>query len=73
MQLRSLAVTGDYLVVEDGIVNGHPVWPNWEWGEGPSEALAEYFERFPDDYSRDLARETKFGVTFAPQGFLIRR
>lgn len=69
--LRPLLKSGDYLVVEDGNINGHPVLPGW--GEGPYEALQEYFTRYPDDYERDYAREQKFGFTFATAGFLIRR
>ena len=69
--LRDVLVPGDYLVVEDGNVNGHPVLPGW--GEGPWEAIEEYVRRFPDDYEHDVARETKFGITFAPRGYLIRR
>ncbi len=71
MLLRSVTKPGDYVVVEDGNINGHPVWPGW--GEGPYEALEEYLARYPDDYTPDLEREQKFGFTFAPKGFLIRR
>jgi cephalosporin hydroxylase len=68
--LRPLLKTGDYLVVEDSTVNGHPVLPGW--GPGPYEAIEAYESEFPDDYRHDTERETKFGFTFAPYGFLIR-
>ena len=70
LMLRDVLAAGDYLVVEDGIVNGNPILP--EFGEGPLEALRAYQRRYPDDYRRDLFREEKFGITFAPEGFLIR-
>lgn len=68
--LRSVSALGDYVVVEDGNINGHPVLS--DWGEGPYEALEEYLSRYPGDYQIDAAREQKFGFTFAPKGFLIR-
>ena len=68
--LRSVVQSGDYLIVEDGNINGNPVLPGW--GEGPKEALEEYFEKYPDDYSLDVNREAKFGFTFAPSGFLLK-
>jgi cephalosporin hydroxylase len=68
--LRSVCEQGDYLVVEDGNINGHPVLPGW--GDGPTEALKAYFEMYPDDYTVDVKREAKFGFTFAPSGFLIK-
>ncbi len=68
--LRSVVQPGDYLIVEDGNINGHPVLPGW--GDGPTEALAAYFEMYPEDYTVDVNRETKFGFTFAPSGYLIR-
>lgn len=68
--LRPLLSSGDYLLVEDSCVNGHPVLPGW--GPGPYEAIEAYEREFPDDYTRDEAREGKFGFTFAPKGFLIR-
>jgi cephalosporin hydroxylase len=71
MLLRDLTQPADYVVVEDGNINGHPVLP--DWGPGPYEALQEYVGRYPDDYIPDTAREEKFGFTFAPSGFLIRR
>jgi cephalosporin hydroxylase len=71
MLLRDVTEPGDYVVVEDGNINGHPVLP--DWGPGPYEALQAYFERYPDDYISDVERERKFGFTFAPMGFLIRR
>ncbi|HXA86115.1 MAG TPA: CmcI family methyltransferase [Candidatus Dormibacteraeota bacterium] len=69
--LRPLLVPGDYMIVEDSNINGHPVLPGW--GPGPFEAMEEYFRSFPDDYGHDIERENKFGFTFAPNGFLIRR
>ncbi|BBY80657.1 rhamnosyl O-methyltransferase [Mycolicibacterium pulveris] len=68
--LRPLLSRGDYLVVEDSLLNGHPVAP--EWGPGPYEAIEAYEKEFPDDYTHDSARENKFGWSFAPYGFLIR-
>lgn len=68
--LRGVVITGDYVVVEDGNINGNPVLPGW--GEGPTEALDAYFEMYPDDYTLDVEREKKFGFTFAPSGFLIK-
>jgi len=70
LQLRQLTQSGDYVVVEDGNLNGHPVLP--KFGPGPYEAIEEYFAQYPDDYVSDTAREEKFGFTFAPKGFLIR-
>nr|WP_048631252.1 CmcI family methyltransferase [Mycolicibacterium aurum] len=68
--LRPLLSAGDYLLVEDSCVNGHPVLPGW--GPGPYEAIQAYDKEFPDDYTHDVMREDKFGFTFAPNGFLIR-
>jgi cephalosporin hydroxylase len=69
--LRPLLSSGDYMIVEDSNINGHPVLPLW--GAGPYEAIEEYSRRFPDDYILDSEREKKFGFTFAPQGFLVRQ
>lgn len=68
--LRPLLSAGDYLLVEDSTVNGHPVLPGW--GPGPYEAIEAYEREFPHDYTHDVARENKFGWTLAPNGFLIR-
>jgi len=69
-QVRQVSEAGDYVVVEDGNINGHPVLPTW--GEGPYEALEAYFSEHSNDFKRDLERENKFGFTFAPGGFLVR-
>ena len=70
LSLRDVTRPGDYLIVEDGNINGHPVLPGW--GPGPLEAVEAYFARFPSDYVSDTERERKFGFTFAPGGFLRR-
>lgn len=70
MVIRPVLAPGDYVIVEDSNVNGHPVLPYF--GPGPYEAVEEYFRRFPNDYRHDLERERKFGLTWAPNGHLIR-
>jgi cephalosporin hydroxylase len=70
LSLRDVLTSGDYLIVEDSNVNGHPVHPTH--GAGPHEAMQEYFRQFSNDYRRDREHEKKFGFTFATDGFLIR-
>jgi cephalosporin hydroxylase len=70
VNLRDILVAGDYLVVEDSNINGHPVQKSF--GPGPYEAIQEYFRMFPRDYEHDFERERKFGFSFAPNGFLRR-
>jgi len=68
--LTPLLRKGDYLVVEDGVVNGHPVRP--DFGPGPYEAIQEFLAAHPGMFIADSAREAKFGTTFAPLGFLVK-
>ncbi len=58
---------GDYLIVEDTIVNGHPVRP--EFGPGPLEAVEAYLVPNPNRLVHDSAREEKFACTFAYRGY----
>lgn len=58
---------GDYLVVEDTIVNGHPVRQNF--GPGPLEAIEAYVAENPGKLAPDVERESKFGCTFAYRGY----
>jgi cephalosporin hydroxylase/predicted O-methyltransferase YrrM len=65
---RDLIPIGGYLVVEDTIVNGHPVWPNY--GNGPAEAVKGIVER-RDDFVSDVEM-SKYRLSFNPNGFLKR-
>lgn len=69
--ITPLLRAGDHVVVEDSNINGHPVLPGW--GPGPFEAVEEFERRNPGLYRHDSEREEKFGWTFAPRGFLVRR
>lgn len=62
--------SGDYLVVEDTCVNGHPV--RADFGPGPWEAVEEYLAANPGKLLHDAAREGKFGFTAAPRGFFVK-
>jgi cephalosporin hydroxylase len=68
--MTPLLRSGDYLVVEDTCVNGHPVRP--EFGPGPMEALEEFLRTRGDLFLPDAEREGKFGFTAAPAGYLVR-
>jgi len=61
---------GDYLVVEDTCINGHPL--RADFGPGPYEAVEEFIAANPAAFERDVAREEKFGFTCAPRGYLVK-
>ena len=63
-----LVPVGSYVVVENTIVNGHPVWPGY--GPGPTEAVKRILAKH-SDFVGDSSWE-KHGLTFNPGGFLRR-
>ena len=63
-----LVQAGDYLVVEDTNVNGHPVWP--DFGPGPMEAIDRFLSQ-RDDFVIDRCCE-RFLMTQYPRGYLKR-
>lgn len=62
--------TGDYLVVEDTAINGHPV--RLDFGPGPYEAVKQFIASHPGLLNHDAKRERKFGATQAPLGYFIK-
>lgn len=66
--LSPFVPVGSYVVVEQGIVNGHPVWPGF--GPGPAEAIKQILSRH-GDFVPDPTME-KYSLTFNPGGFLQR-
>src|SRR5262245_59148533 len=59
---------GSYIIVQDGVFNGHPVPGGW--GEGPYEAV-EAFIAENDNFVVDQSRE-RLMITSNPHGFLKR-
>ena len=63
-----IVTEGQYLIVEDTSVNGHPVFESF--GPGPMEALESFMSsdtRFVIDKSRE-----KLLMTFQPNGYLLK-
>ena len=60
---------GDYLIVEDTNINGHPVLP--EFGPGPMEAVQRFLAR-NSDFEVDATCE-RFLLTLHPRGYLRRK
>lgn len=67
-QYESLVRPGSYLVIEETMVNGRPVWPGF--GPGPGEAVAQVLNT-RSDFAADPTFE-RYGLTFNPGGFLRR-
>lgn len=65
-----LMQSGDYLIVEDTCINGHPV--RADFGDGPWEAVQEFISKNTGTLIPDDARNEKFGMTFAPQGYFVK-
>lgn len=63
-----MVTPGQYLVVEDTCINGHPVMKGF--GPGPMEAVLAFLKERPE-FVRDPSRE-KFMATFNPKGWLKR-
>ena len=63
-----LVPPGSYAIVEDTIVNGHPVWP--DFGPGPAEAARQILAANPDFVVDPLME--RYPPTFNPGGFLRR-
>lgn len=63
-----LVPVGGYVVVQDSIVNGHPLSPHW--GPGPYEAV-EAFLAEDDRFIADRSRERML-LTLHPKGYLKR-
>jgi cephalosporin hydroxylase len=61
---KDIVTEGQYMVVEDTNLNGHPVYPNWreiEGDDGPWEATAEFTDpRFRAD--TDIPRRHMFSM-----------
>ena len=64
----ALVTKGSMLIVEDTIVNGHPVLPNF--GPGPMEALDQFLAE-TGDFQTDPIGD-KFMISFNPRGYLRR-
>jgi cephalosporin hydroxylase len=63
-----LVTPGQYLIVEDTNVNGHPVRKSH--GPGPMEALNEFLNLHPE-FKSDRSRESNL-LTFNPRGYLLK-
>jgi len=70
---RHLAA-GDYIVVEDGIVNDMPEPRYREYADGPNRALRAFLDQHPGCYEIDSELCDFFGYnyTFNPNGYLRR-
>ena len=58
-----------YVIVEDTHTNGNPI--EWEWGEGPMEAVLDFMEFNHDEFIIDKECE-RLGMTFNPNGYIRR-
>lgn len=70
MKLYSEIVSpGQYMIVEDSNINGHPVYETF--GPGPMEAIEDFMKE-NNEFTIDKSREKLF-ITFNPSGYLLKK
>lgn len=69
MAYSKMVTPGQYLVLEDGYLNGHPVKP--DYGPGPYEA-AEWFMQQTSDFVQEPLQDV-FLITMNPNGWLRKK
>lgn len=65
-----LVTVGQFLVVEDTNINGHPVDIDWKGGPGPHAAVDAFLPEHPE-FERDVLAE-RYLLTMHPGGWLRR-
>jgi cephalosporin hydroxylase len=67
-------VSGDYIVIEDGVVDQLPELQYRSFDNGPNRAVAAFLARRSADYAIDVSLCDHFGynVTYCPNGWLRR-
>lgn len=65
-----LVTRGQFLVVEDTNIDGHPVNIDWKGGRGPHTAVEGFLPRYPE-FARDPLCE-RYLLTMHPGGWLRR-
>ena len=67
--LSDLVPLGSWIVFEDTIMNGRPIWP--AMGPGPAEAASYVTQTWPEEWVIDTEL-AQLGVTFNRDGYLRR-
>jgi cephalosporin hydroxylase len=70
-----LLESGDYVVIEDGVVDQFHEEFYRRYENGPNRAVAYFLDQHPEDYAvdRDLCDFYGTNVTYNPNGWLRRR
>ncbi len=64
--------SGDYVIVEDTLLDHQGARIGIHEGPGPLEAIEGYVEENPGVLRHDLTRENKYGATVAPSGYYTK-
>jgi len=76
LSYKDLLSRGNYLIVEDSNLNGHPLPKEWHpqtaAAGGPYEAL-EVFLQTNDEFEIDSLMEKRFLFSYAPNGYLRKK
>jgi cephalosporin hydroxylase len=69
---HTFVTPGSYMIVEDGEINGHPVFTEFkpDFGPGPYEAVMQFLPKHPN-FEPDLSCE-RYLITHHPKGYLRR-